>query len=84
MMFRVRALNERAPPAASRGAGRMLAILAGIHVEIGILVFCGLVLMGTGRTEERPVFDVVGPDVLPAATAAIVAAMVLVQIVVQR
>lgn len=60
----------------------MLAILAGIHVEIGILVFCGLVIMGTGRT-EGPVFDVVGPDVLPAATAAIVAGMVLVQIVVQ-
>lgn len=62
--------------------GRVIAIVAGLHVEIGILVFCGVVFLGTGRT-EGPVFDVIGPDVLPAATAGIVAALVLLQIAVQ-
>jgi hypothetical protein len=66
----------------SRGAGKALAIVAGLHVEIGILAFCGIIFLGTGRT-EGPVFDVVGPDVLPTATAALVAAMVLAQLLVQ-
>ncbi|MCR9135137.1 MAG: tripartite tricarboxylate transporter TctB family protein [Alphaproteobacteria bacterium] len=66
----------------STGFGRILAIVAGLHVEIGILIFCGIVFLGTGRT-EGPVFDVIGPDVLPAATAGIVALLVLLQVALQ-
>ena len=56
------------------------AILAGLHVEIAILIFCAIILMGTGNT-KGPVFDAVGPDFLPTAVAVIVGLMVLVQIV---
>ena len=55
------------------------AILAGLHVEICILIFCAIILMGIGQT-EGPVFDVVGPDFLPSAVATIVGFLVLLQI----
>lgn len=64
------------------GAQRALTILASLHVEILLLVFCGVIFLGTART-EGPVFDVVGPDLLPTVAAAIVAALVIVQMVVQ-
>jgi len=64
------------------GAQRALTILASLHVELLLLVFCGVIFMGTART-EGPVFDVVGPDLLPTITAAIVAVLVIIQIVVQ-
>lgn len=54
--------------------------LGGIHVEIAILVFCGLILSETGKT-SGPVFDAIGPDVLPTVVAVIVAALTLLQIV---
>jgi uncharacterized BrkB/YihY/UPF0761 family membrane protein len=68
------------PTSSSLFRGRILPIIAGLHVEIGILVFCGLVLLGVGRT-QGPVFDTVGPDFLPSAVAILVAALVLVQVV---
>lgn len=67
---------------APKGFGRIFAIIADLHVEIGILVFCGIIFMGTGRT-TGPVFDVIGPDLLPTATAGIVAGLVLIHVVLQ-
>lgn len=74
--------TAHAPPLAATGFGRLLAIVAGLHVEISILIFCGIIFMGTGRT-KGPVFDVIGPDLLPTVTAAIVATFVLLQVVIQ-
>lgn len=56
--------------------------LGGMYVEIAVLVFCGLILSETGQT-RGPVFDAIGPDVLPTIVAVIVAALVLLQIVQQ-
>lgn len=56
--------------------------LGGMHVEIAILVFCGLILSETGQT-RGPVFDAIGPDVLPTIVALVVAALTLLQIVQQ-
>ena len=64
------------------GARRALTILASAHVEIGLLAFCGVIFLGTART-RGPVFDVVGPDLLPTVTAGMVAALVVLQIVFQ-
>lgn len=55
-------------------------LLGGMYVEVSILILCGLILSETGKT-RGPVFDAIGPDVLPAAVAAIVAALTLLQIV---
>nr|WP_306269405.1 tripartite tricarboxylate transporter TctB family protein [Pararhizobium sp. IMCC3301] len=60
-------------------AASVLAIVAGLHVEIAILIFCAIILMGTGKT-KGPVFDAVGPDFLPSAVAILVGLLVLVQI----
>lgn len=59
-----------------------IAILAGLYMEFIILVFCGLVLAGTGKT-KGPVYDVVGPDFLPTVVACMVAGLTLLQVVVQ-
>lgn len=64
------------------GVRRALTLFASLHVEIALLVFCGLIFFGTGRT-DGPVFDVVGPDLLPTATAGVVATLVVLQAVVQ-
>ena len=63
-------------------ADRWHRVLGGLHVEVGILVFCGLILSETGKT-RGPVFDAIGPDVLPTAVALIVGALTLFQIVLQ-
>tara|TARA_R110000868_G_scaffold26691_15_gene102559 strand:- start:1904 stop:2410 length:507 start_codon:yes stop_codon:yes gene_type:complete len=60
-------------------APSILAILAGLHVEIAILIFCAIILMGTGKT-KGPVFDAVGPDFLPSAVAVLVGLLVFLQI----
>jgi hypothetical protein len=57
-------------------------ILGGLHVEVAILVFCGLILSETGKT-RGPVFDAIGPDVLPTIVAVIVSGLTLLQIVLQ-
>jgi len=59
-------------------ARRWWRTLGGLHVELLILAFCGLILSGTGKT-RGPVFDAIGPDVLPTAVALIVAGLTLVQ-----
>jgi len=62
---------------------RSIARIVGeLHVEIGILIFCAAIISETGKT-QGPVFDTVGPDLLPTAVAVIVAALTLVQVVVQ-
>lgn len=71
--------DPKQPPDA---LSRIVSIIAGLHVELGILMFCGIILLGVGRT-SGPVFDAVGPDFLPTAVAIIVMALVLLQIVVQ-
>ncbi len=60
-------------------ASRALALVVSLHVEIFLLIFCGIIFLGTGRT-SGPVFDVVGPDLLPTVTAGIVAALTVLQI----
>jgi len=50
-----------------------------LYVELGILVFCGIILSGTGKT-KGPVFDTVGPDFLPTVVALLVAGLVLLEI----
>jgi len=57
-------------------------LAGGLHVEVAILVFCGLILSETGKT-RGPVFDAIGPDVLPTVVALIVAGLTLLQVVVQ-
>lgn len=59
-----------------------LAIIGGLYMEFIILVFCGLVLAGTGKT-KGPIYDVVGPDFLPTVVACMVAGLTLVQVVLQ-
>jgi len=54
--------------------------LGQIHVELGILLFCIVIIAGTGRT-EGPVFDTIGPDFFPTALAVIVGALTLLQII---
>lgn len=61
---------------------KAVRILGGLYVEIAILVFCGAILSETGKT-KGPVFDAVGPDFLPTAVSWIVAALTLLQVVVQ-
>ena len=65
-------------------AGRpdALRLMGELHVEIGILVFCAAIISETGKT-KGPVFDTVGPDLLPTAVATMVAALTLLQVVVQ-
>ncbi|WP_306119070.1 MULTISPECIES: tripartite tricarboxylate transporter TctB family protein [unclassified Roseitalea] len=58
-----------------------LKLLGELHVEIGIVVFCAAIISETGKT-KGPVFDTVGPDLLPTAVATIVAALTALQIVV--
>lgn len=53
-----------------------------LYVEIAVLVFCGLILSETGQT-RGPVFDAIGPDVLPTAVALMVAGLTLLQVVLQ-
>lgn len=60
----------------------ILRVLASLYVELAILAFCILIISETGRT-RGPVFDVVGPDFLPTTVATIVAALTLLQIIVQ-
>lgn len=61
---------------------RWRSTFGGLYVELAILVFCGLILSETGQT-KGPVFDAIGPDVLPTAVALIVAGLTLLQVVVQ-
>lgn len=70
------------PNQARNHGSRIVSAIAGLHVEIGILIFCGVILLGVGRT-RGPVFDAVGPDFLPKAVAILVMLLVLVQIAVQ-
>ena len=58
-------------------APSILAILAGLHVEIAILIFCAIILMGTGKT-KGPVFDAVvrKAALFSITTALFVAALV--------
>ena len=67
---------------ARTSAGRLLSLAAALHVELAILAFCVLIFLGAGST-AGPVFDVIGPEMLPTATSVLVGALVLVQIAVQ-
>lgn len=67
---------------ASTSRGRLLALIASLHVELAILAFCVLIFLGAGTT-RGPVFDVIGPEMLPTATSVLVGALVLVQIAAQ-
>ena len=71
-------MTERATTA----TGRLLALFASLHVEIAILIFCIVIYLGTGTT-KGPVFDVVGPELLPISMSLLVGALVLIQIIVQ-
>lgn len=65
-----------------RPKGSLFALIASLHVEIAILAFCVLIYLGAGST-RGPVFDVIGPEMLPTATSVLVGALVLLQIGVQ-
>lgn len=67
---------------ASTATGRLLALVASLHVEIAILIFCIVIYLGTGTT-KGPVFDVIGPELLPISMSLLVGTMVLIQIIVQ-
>jgi len=64
----------------SSAAVRLLALAAALHVEIAILIFCVVIFLGAGTT-RGPVFDVIGPEMLPMATSVLVGGLTLIQIV---
>lgn len=66
----------------AKSKGHLFALIASLHVEIAILVFCVLIYLGAGST-RGPVFDVIGPEMLPTATSVLVGGLVMMQIVLQ-
>jgi hypothetical protein len=72
-------MAETASTSASRP--RWSELLGGLYVELVILIFCIAILSQTGKT-SGPVYDVVGPDFLPAVVAYTVGGLALLQMVV--
>ena len=61
---------------------RFLHIISTLYIEFFILLICTLVISQTGKS-TGPVFDVVGPDLIPLTVAYVVAALTLLQLVVE-
>ena len=66
----------------SKPKGNLFALIASLHIEIAILAFCVVIYLGAGST-RGPVFDVIGPEILPTTTSVLVGALVILQIVLQ-